>query len=140
MTQKEKRLYVAGFINGRVLEAHDLCQKLDDAQSSSSVVPAHPLSDPGETPCLSFRFTYNRFHAIPTDLIGFAPYVKVVDDFYSHEECRSMPYDAILEHLDDSEFRGGEDLYQFVRSGHAEWGAFTVPGGMGKCYGADGRR
>jgi hypothetical protein len=48
-----------------------------------------------------------------------------------------MPYMTIMQHLNDAEFKSGDDLYMLVRSGNAQWGAFSGFDGMEKCYGAD---
>jgi hypothetical protein len=64
--------------------------------------------------------------------IDVSAYTNVLDDFYRHSECRRMPYSVLLEHLNDEEFKSGEDLYKFVRSGPG-WGFFTGFDGIEKC-------
>jgi hypothetical protein len=59
--------------------------------------------------------------------VDVSAYTIVLDDFYRHPECRSMPYSVLLAHLNDNEFKSGEDLYKFVRSGPG-WGSFSIDG------------
>jgi hypothetical protein len=72
----------------------------------------------------------------PTDgrgsMVDVAAYTQVLDHFYSHPECRRMPYSIVLSHLNDREFKSGEDLYHFVRSGPG-WGSFSGFDGIEKC-------
>jgi hypothetical protein len=90
-------------------------------------------------PCLQFSHRYT--HSQAGGFTGYtSKYVSVIDDFYRHPECRAMPYAAIMEHLDDKEYKAGEDLYKFVRSGDAQWGMFSGFDGMSDCYGVDKKR
>ena len=129
MTTYEKTIFVDGFIEGRHVGAEDICD------TGAVILPRKPkpgdenLSEYGRCEAMSGQYS----HLDPKT--GDDAYIRVIDAFYSHPECRTMPYDMLLEHLNDSEYKSGEELYQYVRSGLV-WGPFTGPKGFEKCYGA----
>jgi hypothetical protein len=140
-TRLQKESFVSGFIDGATNSAVALCNKMKShilvlKFDNETKAP----SDPADSPCLQFRPRYS--HVIPGDawkLSYVDPYVQVMDDFYRHPECRIIPYTVIMDHLNDEEYKSGEDLYRFVRSGNAPWGSFTGFDGMEKCYGVDAK-
>jgi hypothetical protein len=60
-------------------------------------------------------------------------YVKVVDDFYRHPECRVIPYSMLMEHLDDGDFVDGDTLFRQVRAGKINFGFFSAWDGVEDC-------
>lgn len=95
----------------------------------------------GDESCMRSRPAYTHGDARVLGSLRYVdPYVAVIDDFYKHAECRAMPYRAIMKHLNDAEYKSGEELYKFVRAGDAAWGAFSSFDGIENCYGADRTR
>lgn len=95
--------------------------------------------EPDEDPCMQLRKKYSHVE-VGRGLAAYTvAYTSVIDDFYKHPECRMMPYSTLLEHLDDKEYKSGEDLYKFVRSGAAGWGSFSIAG-IADCLGVDERK
>jgi hypothetical protein len=126
MTQREKEIFVSAYIDGNNLGASGLCNALERRETlrDDSCMAWHPVYTHGDAKAIgSFNYV--------------APYVSVIDDFYKHSECHAMPYVFIMEHLNDAEFKSGEALYKFVRSGQAAWGSFSGFDGIEHCYGAD---
>ncbi|HEY5055861.1 MAG TPA: hypothetical protein VII58_06855 [Acidobacteriaceae bacterium] len=128
MTAAEKTTYVMGFIDGWNEGASERC--LAEANRPGPPWPHEDTMTP-EGACMADGKHFTR-GVIMTDDVS--AYTSVIDAFYSHSECRMMPYPVLLEHLDDAEYKPGEEFYQFVRSG-PPWGAFSIEG-VDKCYGA----
>jgi len=127
MSSTEKSSYVLGFIDGWNSGAADRC--LSDTIYSGRHYPHEDTMTP-EGACMADSKHFTRRVMMSDDA---SAYTGVIDTFYSHPECRTMPYFALLEHLDDAEYKSGEELYQYVRSG-PPWGQFSVDG-IDKCYG-----
>jgi hypothetical protein len=139
MTRHEKQLFVSAYLDGISSGTFDLCNGLEN---SALIIKIKDSIASGEGPCTHFRprYTHTDTKAIATYEYS-DPYVNIIDGFYKHPECRVMPYTAILQHLNDAElFKSSDDLYMFVRSGDAHWGAFSGFEGIEKCYGADRKR
>jgi hypothetical protein len=128
MTADQKATYVQGFIYGRRVGAEDICDTGVMMPPGKSQPGDENLTEYGR--CLAASGQYS--HRDP--VTGDNAYISVIDTFYSHPECRTMPYSRLLEHLHDAEYKLGEEFYQYVRSG-PPWGAFTIEG-VDKCYGA----
>lgn len=134
-TPNEKRFFVRGFVDGSGSGSVEACAKMDDLTVVNDQKPEDGLVD---TPSVRCRQAYGKFSKIriagsgPKEArVDVSAYTNVLDDFYSHTECRAMPYSILLTHLDDNEFKSGEDLYKFVRSGPG-WGFFSIDG-IEKC-------
>jgi hypothetical protein len=130
-TPNEKRFFVMGFVDGSGSGSVEACVKMDDLTVVNDRKPEDGLLD---TPSARCRNAYGKFSKVR--ITGSGPrgaredvsaYTNVLDDFYRYPECRAMPYSILLTHLDDNEFKSGEDLYKFVRSGPG-WGSFSVDG------------
>lgn len=129
MTQLQKEIFVSAYMDGNSSGTSDLCNALDGREV---------LRDDS---CMRSRRTYTHGNSNAVGSYSYVdPYVAVIDDFYKHSECRAMPYTAIMGHLNDAEFKSGDALYKFVRSGRAAWGAFSGFDGIQNCYGADRNR
>jgi hypothetical protein len=125
MTTSEKTIFVEGFIEGRYVGADDICNTGLVILPKKHRPGDENLSEYERCGAMSGRYS----HQDPKT--GEDAYIRVIDTFYSHPECRPMPYFTLLEHLDDAEYKSGEELYQFVRSGPG-WGQFTIDG-IDKC-------
>jgi hypothetical protein len=111
----QRETYVAGFINGHSIAVEQTCEALSD----KGITPRDRCRDAGPR--------YSRMQLDGT-VDGYAvPYTLAIDDFYKHTECRSMPFETLLEHLNDREYKSGEDLYKLVHTGKIEWGGFSIP-------------
>jgi len=82
--------------------------------------------------CIAASKTYTRGHLIDPGgklkdaTFDVSEYASVLDTFYEHPECRVMPYVVLLQHLNDKEFRSGEDLFKLVHTEHPTgWGLFS---------------
>jgi len=130
MTPAERASTVDMFIGGWNVGSIDTCWAL----LGSISVDAWPGR--GKTPpadlCNAATKQFTHVNLATGDV---SAYTSVIDTFYSHPECRTMPYGLLLEHLNDAEYKPGEQFYQYVRSGLV-WGHFTGPNGFEKCYGA----
>ncbi|MBB5056057.1 hypothetical protein HDF16_000726 [Granulicella aggregans] len=138
MTQHERQIFVSAYLDGTGAGTSDLCK---DLENNVVILKMKDTVAPSDHPCIHFRpqFTHGKTDALAT--YNYAdPYVAIIDGFYKHSECRAMPYTAIMQHLNDAEFKSSEDLYRLVRSGDASWGAFSGFEGIEKCYGADRKR
>lgn len=135
MSQREKQIFVGAFLDGNTSGNLRLCNALEAKVAVLKFQDGVAASD---HPCLQFGpvFTHGDTKAAAT-LHYVDPYVAVVDNFYTHPECRVMPYHVVMQHLDDAEFKSGADLYRSVRDGSASWGLFSGFDGMENCYGVD---
>jgi len=132
----ERRHYLVGYLEGHNAGMYETCKLTDDlaAQDGQELYSNHRPS----MRCVNASRKYSKAHIVYTGEAGrgkgldVSVYVKVLDIFYSHRECRIMPYEIILQHLNDQEFKSGDDLYKFVRSGPG-WGAFSGFDGIEKC-------
>lgn len=131
-TQEQRQLYVSGFLVGQSVGQRSLCSNIDEKVEVFTLRTRDRL-DPAETPCLHLRQTYTHTQVGSLETYA-AAYVSVIDDFYKHPECRVMPYSTLLTHLNDREYKSGEDLFNLVHTGHPNWGSFTVPGGTQSCF------
>jgi hypothetical protein len=143
---EQKRLYVTGFVDGWSTGSLEACDKIDDfttiAQNDKAQNPSYRFDSVIPLPSARCRLASDKFSkaqlsgADPTSpegmFVDVSAYTNVLDDFYRHPECRRMPYSTLLEHLNDNEFKSGEDLYKFVRSGPG-WGFFSGFDGIEKC-------
>jgi len=137
MTLIQKQIYVSGFLDGNNSGSAGLCFDLEQQTNIVELKPPRDL-DPSDHPCMRIRRSYSHGNSFQIGTFGYVePYITVIDDFYKHAECRAMPYPFLMEHLDDAEYRSGEDLYKFVRSGDAAWGSFSGFDGIENCYGVD---
>ena len=142
LTPKEKQRYVIGFVDGWTVGSYTACRKIDDfavLDNNKSEDMARKLENVIPSPsafCMHLRPEFSKVRVSGNDAtspsIDISAYTNVLDEFYRHPECRRMPYSILLEHLNDEEFKSGEDLYKFVRSGPS-WGGFTGFAGIEKC-------
>jgi hypothetical protein len=141
-TPKEKQRYVIGFVEGWMVGSSKACRQIDDftvLDNNKSADTARKLENVLPSPsafCMHIRPEFSKMQVSGGDMtsasIDVSAYTNVLDDFYRHSECRRMPYSILLEHLNDEEFKSGEELYKFVRSGPG-WGAFSGFDGIEKC-------
>jgi hypothetical protein len=138
MTRHERQIFVSAYLDGTGTGTSDLC---NDLENNEVILKIKESVAPSNRTCIHFRpqFTHGKTDALATYEYA-DPYVSIIDGFYKHEECRAMPYTAIMQHLNDAEYKPSEDLYRLVRSGDARWGAFSGFEGIEKCYGADRKR
>lgn len=138
MSQLEKEAFVQGYLDGNGLGTVHLCNALEDQLDGLKFKQNVP---PADSTCPHFApaYTHGDRNAFATPRYA-DPYVSVLNDFYEHRECRMMPYTVVMSHLNDAEYKSGEELFQFVRSGSAQWGFFSGFDDIEKCYGADRRR
>lgn len=132
-TKDQKHAYLVGFLDGQPAGASQVCNKMDDLTRLKNPDPQNPVDSPSLR-CRNAREEYSKAHLIAPDpgtlggaSLDVTAYSNVLDDFYRHPECRAMPYVILLSHLDDKEFKSGEELFRYVRSDPG-WGSFTIPG------------
>ncbi|SEF55834.1 hypothetical protein SAMN05421819_0412 [Bryocella elongata] len=123
-TQTEKQKYVIGYLDGSALAISEHCSQA----RASATWPGRkePLTEEEQfctSPARSYSHGKTDYLPTYTD-----PYVKVMDDFYRHPECRSIPFSTLLEHLNDAEFTDGDSLFRKVHIEGVRWGGFTIPG------------
>jgi hypothetical protein len=141
----QKRSYIVGFVDGWSTSSSKACDKIDDFTTiaqDNKADPSHKFDNVLPLPSARCREASDKFSkeqlsgVDQTSLRGMfvdvSVYTNVLDDFYRHPECRPMPYSILLAHLNDNEFKSGEDLYKFVRSGPG-WGFFSGFDGIEKC-------
>jgi hypothetical protein len=133
----ERRQYLVGYLEGQLAAVYKTCHLSDDfaEQDGQTLYPNHFPS----RRCTDAAPKYSKARVDFADestgkgrSLDVSVYTNVLDTFYSHRECRIMPYEIILQHLNDQEFKSGDDLYKFVRSGPG-WGAFSGFDGIEKC-------
>lgn len=132
MSPDEKELYVSAYVAGTVSGQHDLCNA--ERSQIGDFMNAHKVKHllyPGNCEELIGHYSHLETVRIPWSA---AVYVKVLDDFYRHPECRMIPYFLLLEHLDDKEFVDGNTLFQNVRAGKVNLGFLEIEG-VENCYG-----
>jgi hypothetical protein len=123
MSREQKELYVSTFIESRVGGQHDLCKA--EQRKIGEYMETHKLRhlfypvDCGE---LIARYSHVEGSGTPYYA---SEYVKVLDDFYRHSECRVIPYSMLLDHLGDGEFVDGNTLFRNVRTGKINFGFFS---------------
>jgi hypothetical protein len=138
MTQHEKQMFVSGYLVGNGYGTSDLCKGMDDHVVTLKMKDDVAASD---RTCTHFASAYTHGDQRAFGTWHYVdPYVATLDAFYEHAECSAMPYSAIMEHLNDAEYKSGDDLYRFVRSGDARLGFFSGFDGIEKCYGVDRKR
>jgi len=143
-TSDQKRFYVAGFVDGWGNGSSEACEKIDDFTTIGAdnvTDPTHKFDNVIPLPSSRCRHASDHFSKArlsggdPTSgrgvFVDVSVYTNVLDDFYRHPECLRMPYFVLLAHLNDREFKSGEDLYKLVRSGPG-WGSFSIDG-IDKC-------
>jgi len=135
MSRLERQSYVSAFIDGDNTGTFNLCKALND---KIVVLKLKGGVDVTDDPCRQFAPTFTHGDTKAAGTLNYVdPYVEVIDEFYTHPECRVMPFTVILEHLDDAEFKSGEALYRSVRQGTEHWGFFSGFDGIEQCYGVD---
>jgi hypothetical protein len=131
MSREQKELYVSTFIEARVNGQHDLCdaeqRKVGDYMDAHKL---HHLFYPADCESLIARYSHFEHGGSLRDA---SEYVKVLDDFYGHSECRVIPYGMLLDHLDDDEFVDGDTLFRKVRGGKINFGFFSGWDGIEDC-------
>lgn len=130
--RSQRETFVIAFIDGHSAGQQRVCDNLEEKGWLLRPVPPDPNI---LIPCDQLKSGYTHLdpkffgHSEAVD-----PYVTTIDDFYRHPECRVMPYEILLENLNDGQFKSGEDLYHYVQT-DAAWGAFSGLNGIEKCYG-----
>jgi hypothetical protein len=134
----QRAAFVEGFVDGQSFGSAETCSSVDDSFTEGTKLPPGALMP--SAVCIAARKTYTRGHLISSSAtlkgatFDVSEYTSVLDIFYEHPECRVMPYNVLLEHLNDKEYRSGEDLFKLVHSEHpGGWGFFTGFDGMDKC-------
>jgi hypothetical protein len=129
---QERNVYVSGFLAGASTSQRALCNDFEPHILS--------LKRDGEDygsgfPCTHFEHRYSHVGIRNIDTYA-QEYVQVLNDFYKHPECRVMPYSILLEHMDDKEFRTGDQMFNAVQVGELHLGFLSGFDGMERCYGA----
>jgi len=133
----KREQYLVGYVEGHLAGTSQACKLADDRaeQDGKTLYVDHFPS----RRCQDAAPQYTQVHITSEDKatgrrrsLDLSAYVNVLDTFYAHSECRMMPYEIILQHLNDKEYKSGDDLYKFVRSGPG-WGTFSGFDGIEKC-------
>lgn len=132
MSRDEKEHLVSTFISGFTMGQFDLCHA--EQRKIGEYMHAHKLQRlfyPEDCEELIVKYSHFGTSGGPASA---AAYVKVLDDFYGHSECRMIPYDILLDHLDDKEFVDGNTLFENVRAGRVNLGILEIDD-VENCYG-----
>jgi hypothetical protein len=130
----QRQAYVSAYLDGQSAGQSNLCRKI---QQEAEIFKLHNDTAPFTDPCEQLVDKYSHVQRG----YGIGPYTNaytsVIDAFYEHPECRMMPYFVLIEHLTDKEYKSGEELFKYVRSG-PDWGSFSIDG-IDKCLSHTGR-
>jgi len=136
-TPQQRAEHTASFIDGATTTSYTICNAIDSSIPGGTHLPSGTLIPREE--CLDIqKFSKGTGWKLANDGktvdYGVSAYTTVIDELYKHPECLVMPYDTVLEHLNDKEYVSGSELFKKLQSGQAAWGNFSGFDGMDKCY------